>query len=225
VRNGAFAREALRDCLNAAGERGDDDDDWSDFDASALETTSPGENVLLPFFAAETTPRGDFVAPVARGSAPFMRAFERAAIGGTAEAAATSSTSLSPRERALLARALVEGQALNLRLHAQRLAGQWPPRRLVLTGGASKSDGVAQVFADVFDTRVERSAATSSAALGAAMLAAVLGGGGCVELAQLRVGAVAAAPVEPEATAAATYDTALLRFEALMNETLAAMAK
>lgn len=89
-RNGALAREALRDQLGL---------DWSAFDRDALAATveTAGTNLMLPFFGPEITPRHDFAAPVLEGSATFE----------------------SGADPALQVRALLEGQFLNMRLHSQ----------------------------------------------------------------------------------------------------------
>ena len=66
-------------------------------------------------------------------------------------------------------RAVVEAQALALRSHAE-LIGRFDVLRV--TGGASRSAGIRQTLADVFQARVENSAVADSAALGGALLAA-----------------------------------------------------
>lgn len=69
------------------------------------------------------------------------------------------------------ARAFLEGQAFNLK---SWLTSQ--PNALRLTGGASHNDGIAQIFADVFGVPVRRLSLSNSAALGAAMRAALATG-------------------------------------------------
>ena len=44
-------------------------------------------------------------------------------------------------------------------------------KNIILTGGASQNDALAQVIADVFNAKIERLKVTNSAALGAAMRA------------------------------------------------------
>ena len=76
-------------------------------------------------------------------------------------------------------RAFIEGQMFNM-----RAASAWIPKSdgVYVTGGASRNSGIVQVIADVFDAPAERLATDASAALGAAMIAAVASGH---ELAQL----------------------------------------
>jgi xylulokinase len=157
------------------------DVDWEFFDYTAFKTTPPGNEgrLALPWFEAEITP------PVLM---PGLRAnfdFEAAA----------------PEVRV---RAVVEGQALALRRHAQWI-GKF--NQIRVTGGASKSPGIQQTLADVFQARVESIAVADSAALGGAMLAAHMVG---VPLKQM---AAAFSPVtavcEPRPEYAAVYDDLL----------------
>jgi xylulokinase len=114
--------------------------DWAAF-ADAIEAAPPAQSAVLPLEHDEITPR---------------RPAGRVAVG-------------SPVSGPALARAVVEAQALNLRLHS-RWVGT-PTTRLLLTGGASENPAIAQVFADVFGAPVLRLAVSDSAALGAALRA------------------------------------------------------
>ena len=67
-------------------------------------------------------------------------------------------------------RALVEGQMLAMRTHADWM--KTVPEIIYATGGASEDPAVLQVMADVFQCPVQRSEATNGAALGAALIAA-----------------------------------------------------
>ena len=140
-RNGSLAREALRDQLGL---------DWSAFDRDGLAMTSPGNegNLMLPFYGPEITPRRDFSGPVRRGTPDFE----------------------AGKNPPAQVRALLEGQFLNMQLHAQ-----WMDLAITgirLTGGASTNNGIAQLVADIFQAPVERLAVADSAALGAAIRAA-----------------------------------------------------
>ncbi len=128
--------------------------DWSAFDRVALAQTSPGNdgNLMLPFFGPEITPRCDFEKPLRSGSEAFVRG----------------------EDPAKQVRALLEGQFLNMRLHTDWIGIHVD--RILLTGGASRNDGIAQIVADVFGAPVERLAIANSAALGAAILGAVTSG-------------------------------------------------
>jgi xylulokinase len=167
------------------------------FERAALAETrhEAGQNLMLPFFGPEITPRHDFTGPVMRGSAAFE----------------------SGAEPALQVRALLEGQFLNMRLHSQWM--EVKAERIRLTGGASKNNGIAQLVADVFQAPVERLDVSNSAALGAALIAAarpVTGPAGTSAnvlpgLARFRAAAgPALAPV---------YEDAMERFEGLLRET------
>lgn len=131
---------------------------WGDFGAEALAATPAGNGgrVMLPFFEPEITPRLD------TGGARYS--------GWEGERDAPSTV-----------RAVLEAQFTNMRLHSEWLGVA--TESILLTGGASRNDGIAQVVADVFGTQVVRLAVTGSASLGAAMQAAVAGCG--VPLAEL----------------------------------------
>jgi xylulokinase len=120
--------------------------EWGFFDQTAFELTPAGNGgrLALPWFEAEITP--PVLTPGLRANFDFAAA--------------------APEVRI---RAAVEGQALALRSHALWI-GRFGTLRV--TGGASKSLGIRQTLADVFQARVESIAVADSAALGGAMLAA-----------------------------------------------------
>lgn len=187
-RNGSLAREALRDELGL---------DWSAFEASALAVTrdSAGENLMLPFYGPEITPRFDFKRPVVRTV--------HGADGGL--------------PASLQVRALLEGQFLNMRLHSKWM--DVPVRKIRLTGGASQNDGIAGLVADVFQAPVERLVTGNSAALGAAMIAAASQG---LEFSTLeRDFSIASGPViHPDRSLASTYERAQNRFAELLRDVM-----
>jgi xylulokinase len=185
-RNGSLAREALRDQLNV---------DWSAFDREALATTltSAGENLMLPFFGAEITPRHDFTGPVLQGSADFE----------------------SGKHPALQIRALLEGQFLNMRLHSEWM--EVKTERIRLTGGASKNDGIAQLVADIFQAPIERLDVSNSAALGAALIAAAADGHDLAALQEVFCKASAGSSLQPNSNLAAAYQNALGKFKSLLG--------
>lgn len=121
---------------------------WSDFDLAGLQKTPAGNGgkLMLPFFESEITPR------VPSESATFSPAH--------AEWSAEEEV-----------RGVLEGQFLNMRLHSEWLGVK--PEVILLTGGASANDGVAQMVANVFQTPVARLEVAGSAGLGAGMRAAV----------------------------------------------------
>ena len=123
---------------------------WEFFDKTAFKLTPPSNEgrLALPWFVPEITP--PVLSPGLRANFDFAAA--------------------SPEIRI---RAVVEAQALALRSHAVWI-GEFDTIRV--TGGASKSPGIRQTLADVFQARVECIAVADSAALGGAMLAAHVDG-------------------------------------------------
>ncbi len=188
-RNGSLAREALRDKLGV---------DWSAFDQDELATTAShaGENLMLPFYGPEITPRHDFTEPVLNGSEEF----ESGAIP------------------ALQVRALLEGQFLNMRLHSQWMGVK--AERIRLTGGASKNDGIAQMVANIFQCPVERLDVSNSAALGAALVAATACGHNLPALQEKFCEASPGSILQPDAVLRDVYDKALERFKTLLSENI-----
>ncbi|CAI5998661.1 unnamed protein product [Closterium sp. NIES-65] len=69
-------------------------------------------------------------------------------------------------------RALVEGQLVSMRGHAERIGLQSPPARIIATGGGSANEAILRTMANVFGCPVYTSATTDSASLGAALRAA-----------------------------------------------------
>ena len=124
---------------------------WDDFDAEGLARTSPGndQRVVLPFVGDEITPRVD--------SQDFV------AVGWEGEPTADQ-----------WVRGVLEGQFLNMKRHSDWLGVE--AEEVLLTGGASDNDGIAQIVADIFGKKVRRLSVAGSAALGAAMRAAVVMG-------------------------------------------------
>jgi xylulokinase len=120
------------------------------FDRDALTLTPFGNHgrMMLPWFAPESTPT------VARPG--VICNFDDA----------------SSAERI---RALLESQALAMRHHTTWLGDAFACLRV--TGGASRSEGIRQILADVFQSRVESLAVANSAGLGAALRAANAVGG------------------------------------------------
>jgi len=172
--------------------------DWSAFDQPALEKTldQAGKNLMLPFFGPEITPRGDIQQPALRGNEDF----------------------LSGQVPGLRVRALLEGQFLNMRLHSRWL--NVSTDRLLLTGGASRNNGIAQIAADVFQAPVERLEISNSAALGAAIIAAIADGGSAIELQETFCRPSAGSKLMPNRDLAATYSEALEGFSSLLAEAL-----
>jgi len=139
--NGSLAREEVAKRFKLG---------WDDFARAILEQTQAGNggDMLLPYFVPEITPR--LTAPPERwfGTPDFVA-------GKNAPAAA---------------RALVEEQALSMRIHSAFI-GQ-APQRILVTGGASKNAGILRVLADVFQAEIVPLRVSNSSALGGALRAA-----------------------------------------------------
>lgn len=75
--------------------------------------------------------------------------------------------------RAHLARAVLEGVVFNHRYHVEALTSELPAQRAGLTGGASSSPMLAQLFADTLGMPVDIPESLEASALGAALCAGV----------------------------------------------------
>ena len=124
--------------------------DWTFFDQTALSLTEFGNHgkLMLPYFVPESTPL--VLKPRVRCN------FTEATI-------------------AEKIRALLESQALSMRLHSAWQGQTF--NRIRVTGGASQSEGMRRILADVFQARIETISVTNSAGLGAALRAAHAVGG------------------------------------------------
>ncbi|MGD7654215.1 MAG: xylulokinase [Verrucomicrobiales bacterium] len=172
--------------------------DWTTFDITAIEATKAdaGKNLTLPFYGPEITPRHDFTTPVSKGTPAFE--------AGT-----------QPYHRV---RALLEGQFLNMRLHSEWM--EVKTERIRLTGGASKSNGIAQLVANIFQAPVERLEITNSAALGAALIAAAAAGHDLPTLQDAFCIAADGSTILPEPETEAIYNETLPRYKALLHATI-----
>ncbi len=183
-KNGSLAREAVKQEFGLS---------WPEFDVASFASTPPGNhgNLMLPYFVPEITPLVLQAGPRYQGDADF----------------------LAGRNPAGRVRALVEAQAMSLRLHSQWIGEK--PNTVRVTGGAAKSDGICQVLADVFDATVERLETGSSAALGAAMRAANGAGGfAWADLTAKFCACVGGKSVRPIPANVAVYRDLLPRFAA-----------
>jgi xylulokinase len=118
--------------------------DWEGFSRLLRETPAGNDGAMLvPWFAPEITP---YVAQ----AAPFRH-------------------DLDPADAARNVRAVVEAQAMAMRIHSRWIATA--PVRIRATGGAAVNREILQVIADVFDTEVVRIAPSNAASLGAALRA------------------------------------------------------
>jgi xylulokinase len=143
--NGSLAREHVRDECGLG---------WAEFEA-ALASTPPGndDNLLLPYFAPEMTPRIPDASPERIGSEAFVN-------GADAPASI---------------RAVVEAQAITMRLHSTWFGPR--PARIRVTGGASQNRGILQILADVLEADLQPLERSNASAMGAALRAAHVFGG------------------------------------------------
>ena len=120
--------------------------EWPYFDNDAFECTPAGNDgkLALPWYEAETTPL-------------------------VQQAGMRANFDFKSAQAAVKIRAAVEAQALTRLCHSLWV-GDFDTIRV--TGGASKSPGIRQTLANVFQARVESIAVADSAALGGAMIAA-----------------------------------------------------
>jgi xylulokinase len=118
--------------------------DWDGF-AAALRNTPAGNGgaMMAPWFVPEITP------PVAH--------------------AGTRRHNLDGADPSRMVRAVVEAQAMAMRLHSRWIAPRADTVRA--TGGAAANRDILQVIADVFDAEVVRGAPRNAASLGAALRA------------------------------------------------------
>lgn len=139
-KNGALARDAVRDRFGL---------DWDGFE-QCLGQSTPGNNgnMMLPYFVPEITPAVLHAGPRYLGSQAFLSGADSPAV----------------------VRAVVEAQAIRLRLYSTWIGAA--PDTIRVTGGAAANTAICQVLADAFGARVERLDTGNSAALGAAMRAA-----------------------------------------------------
>jgi xylulokinase len=139
--NGSLAREEITRRFGLS---------WDDFAQAITEKTKPGNsgNLLLPYFVPEITPRVLKAAPRWFGSDAFV----------------------SGKDGAAAARAVVEAQALSMRLHSDWIGEAMTT--VLVTGGASRNKGLLRVLADVFQATIMPLRVSNSSALGAALRAA-----------------------------------------------------
>ncbi|HVR19207.1 MAG TPA: FGGY-family carbohydrate kinase [Polyangiaceae bacterium] len=174
--NGSLAREAV---AKKAGL------DWPAFERAILEETKPGngQNLMLPFFVPEITPRLSNPAVKLFGSPDFV-AFR------------------SPAEAA---RAVVEAQALSMLHHSDWIGER--PKEILVTGGAAKNRGVLQVISDVFQADLKTLSVANASALGGALRAAnAVGRVGFAELAARFSAPDSARAVRPTSGSDKAYD-------------------
>lgn len=162
-KNGSLTRERVLDEIVAAGTsdvRARASDRFAWLEQQLLAAPGPSGNTALFVDHPEITPEfapgdyiadssGSFVVPPGEGVAAAIKAGQ---------------------DPAALACALVQGQVLNMFAHATIL-GVRSPKRILLTGGASRNRGIQRTIANVFGAPVSVAATPDTAALGAAFRA------------------------------------------------------
>jgi xylulokinase len=171
--------------------------DWTGF-SELLRNTPPGNGgaLMVPWFVPEITP--------------------------TVDAPGPHRHALDPGDAARNVRAVVEGQAMAMRLHSQWIAPS--VRAIRATGGAAANSEIVQVIADVFDAEVVRIAPPNAASLGAALRAFHadrLSGNAPVTWADVTAGftdPIAGAGARPRAEAAGVYRTLIPQYQLLVEK-------
>ncbi|CAI7921286.1 unnamed protein product, partial [Closterium sp. NIES-54] len=141
-KNGSLTRQAIRDrCAGGS---------WDAFcqllnEAPALNGGRMGFYYLDP----------EIIPPLPVGTHRFSPR-EGAAIGDPLTRISPAQTFEPPQE----IRALVEGQLVSMRGHAERIGLQSPPARIIATGGGSANEAILRTMANVFGCPVYTSSST-----------------------------------------------------------------
>jgi len=126
----------------------------------------------------------------------------------TPAAAAADQTNTTPRS-------LIDGQFLNMLHHSQWLGDE--PKTILVTGGVSQSDGACQTIANVFQRPVQRLSTSSSAALGAALIAAGADGNDIDQLTQIFCQPDQSETIKPDPSMKAVYQKLSETFQATLQ--------
>lgn len=140
IKNGSITREKTRDNSGFTS--------WDEFNR-ALEMTPVGNNGNIGFYflEAEITPRYNATGVFRfNSSGKKVKKFDSPAIE---------------------ARAIIEGQILNMRSHAKGV-GLDKPKRVIATGGASVNKAILQTMSNIFGAPVYTADTANTASLGAA---------------------------------------------------------
>jgi xylulokinase len=188
--NGSLAREEVAKRFGLS---------WDDFASAIVDKTKPGNSgkMLLPYFVPEITPR------VLKAAARWYG--EEAFVAG--------------KDAAGAARAVVEAQALSMRLHSDWIGEAMTT--VLVTGGASKNRGLLRVLADVFQATIMPLSVSNSSALGGALRAAqAVGGALWSDLYARFCPPDRDLAVQPDATTQAVYVDMAATFERRLSEVL-----
>ena len=169
--------------------------DWAEFDKTILAQPEPGNNgnLALSYYVPEITPRVMTGGVRRRGSREFC----------------AGQGSVSAKIRATL-----EGQVCSMRVMSQWI-GEFQAIRV--TGGASRSRGLVQLIANVFQAKVDLIAVPDSSALGAALRAAHSAAGLSWQELSAEF-AAATGTVSPEPGSAPAYRAVIEAYRSFISE-------
>ena len=133
-KNGSLAREQIRDELN-----GDKSNDWDRFDSALSSTTVLGDSTsgMLGFYF----PLPEIIPDAPSGTWRFI-------LDHSGRPQKTNKWTAKDDVRAI-----VESQALSMRLRAQPLSAGGKPRHLYFVGGASRNSTIVSVMAQVLGSQ------------------------------------------------------------------------
>nr|XP_043635781.1 xylulose kinase 2 [Erigeron canadensis]XP_043635782.1 xylulose kinase 2 [Erigeron canadensis] len=153
-KNGSLTREDIRDrCA---------DKSWDVFNQS-LKQAPPLNGGKIGFYYKDH----EILPPLPIGYHRYiLKNFKEDTLDGIIEHEVKEFDSLSE------IRALIEGQFLSMRGHAERFGMPSPPKRIIATGGASANHGILRELANIFGCNVHTVQRPDSASLGAALRAA-----------------------------------------------------
>ncbi|KAH9604550.1 hypothetical protein KSS87_023022 [Heliosperma pusillum] len=153
-KNGSLTREDIRDQYAEKS--------WDIFN-KYLQQTPPLNDGKLGFYYKEH----EILPPLPVGFHRYvLQNFTGDIVDGMAE------QEVNEFDAASEVRAVIEGQILSMRAHAERFGMPFPPRRLIATGGASSNECILGSVASIFGCDVYTVQRSDSASLGGALRAA-----------------------------------------------------
>eukprot|EP00897_Mesotaenium_endlicherianum_P008578 jgi/Mesen1/7749/ME000407S06974 len=149
-KNGSLTRQHIRDrCAGGS---------WDTFN-QLLDQSPPLNGGKLGFYYKDA----EILPPLPAGEHRFDTArSSEGAVGSPVES----------YDAATEVRAVVEGQFMSMRAHAERMGMPSPPERIIATGGASSNLHILRLLASIFGSDVYTAQRPDSASLGAALRAA-----------------------------------------------------
>ncbi|KAK4390357.1 Xylulose kinase [Sesamum angolense] len=153
-KNGSLTREDIRNrCANKS---------WEVFN-TYLQQTPPLNGGKLGFYYKDH----EIIPPLPVGFHRYvLENFKGDTLDGVKEC------EVAEFDAASEVRALVEGQFLSMRAHAERFGMPSPPKRIIATGGASANNSILSSIASIFGCNVYKIQSSDSASMGAALRAA-----------------------------------------------------